>query len=361
MKALVTGANGLIGSHVARALLRSNHQVRLLTRPTSDRSLIEDMQADFVEGDVLAVDDIVRAAEGCDVIFHTAVAFAYQRQSGDDIDRVAVDGTANVLNAAKAQRIQRVIVTSSSVVFGYSTTPDSVDESRLAAEVVGQPAYVQAKVRQDREALRLADQLDLEVVLICPTMAVGPGGARLGPSNAMVVQYLADPFGSTYEGGVNVIAAEDVGEGHVQLAVSGGAGERYILGGDNLSWTEIHTMVAELCGLPPPRLVAAPSMTYLAAWAEEGLSRLQNRVPIATREQASMTGRYYWYSSDKAARAGFLARPARDAIAEAISWLVTTPHVSREMRTAITLHRDVYAARDGMAFELSKPPCRETS
>ncbi|MET0577882.1 MAG: NAD-dependent epimerase/dehydratase family protein [Ilumatobacteraceae bacterium] len=346
MRALVVGANGLIGAHVSEALVDSGHEVRGLIRATSDLSSIDGLTIDLVEGDVLDPGTVAAATSGCDVVFHTAVPFAYAGQVHDDVDRVANEGTANVLRACASSGVTRVVVTSSSVVLGYSLVPAPLDEGQDVSDAARiEPGYVRAKIRQDHESLQLAEDLGLEVVLACPKMTIGRQPARLGPSNAIVVQYLADPFRSTYAGGINIVAAPDVGRGHVVLAEQGRSGHRYLLGGDDLTWPEVHAAIADLCGIAPPRFTAAPAVTYWSAATEELLARVRRRSPLATREQASMTGRYYWYSSAKATALGYHARPAREALADTIAWLVTTDHVSREMRASMTLHRDVYDAR----------------
>jgi dihydroflavonol-4-reductase len=346
VRALVVGANGLIGAHVSEALVDSGHEVGGLVRPTSDLSSIDGLSIDLVEGDVLDVGVLADATSGCDVVFHTAVPFAYAGQVDDDVDRIATEGTANVLRACASSGVARVVVTSSSVVLGYSLVPTPLDEGHDASDTTRiERGYVRAKVRQDRASLQLAEELGLEVVLACPTMTVGRQPARLGPSNAIVVQYLADPFCSTYAGGINIVAAPDVARGHVVLAEQGRSGHHYLLGGDDLTWPDVHAAIADLCGIAAPRFTAAPSVTYWSAATEELLARVGRRPPLATREQASMTGRYYWYSSAKAAALGYRARPAREALADTIAWLVTTDHVSREMRASMSLHRDVYDAR----------------
>jgi dihydroflavonol-4-reductase len=176
-------------------------------------------------------------------------------------------------------------------------------------------------------------------------MAVGPFSPTLGPSNAVILTYLADPFRFTYPGGCNIVSARDVGRGHALLASVGAPGERYILGGENLAWEEIHRVVADLCGVDAPSITAGHAALYVAAAAEEVRAQFAGRPPLTTRAQASMIGRYYWYSSAKAQRAGYTARPARGAIAEAVAWLVASHHVWRELRTRIRLHGDVYDER----------------
>jgi dihydroflavonol-4-reductase len=187
--------------------------------------------------------------------------------------------------------------------------------------------------------------LGVEVVFACPTMSVGPFGAALGPSNGLVTAYLADPMRLTWAGGCNIAAVEDVAAGHRLLAERGDPGARYVLGGENMAWRQIHGLVAELAGVAPPRAEASAVACYGLAVAEETRARLTGKPPLATRAQARMVGRYYWYSHGRAAALGYRARPARDALAGALAWLSATPHVSRETRAGMRLSREVHAAR----------------
>lgn len=344
-RALVTGGNGLIGTHLVRVLLARGYQVRVFVRPAADATALSGLPIERHVGDVRSLEDLRAAADGCALLFHTAVPFAYAGQVDDDVTRIAVEGTRNVLHAAKATGISRVVVTSSSVVFGYATRAERVDIAAGPVAPSGQPDYVLAKVRQDDAALRLAADLGVEVVLACPTMAVGPFAPRLGPSNAIVVQYLADPTRATYPGGIDVVAVEDVASGHLLIAESGRSGHRYVLNGEALTWEQVHTIVAELTGVEPPRWTATHLAAYLAATGEEVRARLGRRAPLVTREQASMVGRYYWYADDEAAALGYTSRPAREALVRAIAWLAARPPISRELRATMHLHPDVHAAR----------------
>ena len=348
MRALVTGANGLIGCHVVRALLGDGYAVRAFVRPTADLVSLDGLPCELHHGDVLDAAAVRDAVAGCDLVFHAAVPFAYAGQVRDPVERIASVGTSNVLHAAKAKGVPRVVVTSSSVVFGYRMSPEVIDES---AGLSGgdSSGYVAAKLRQDEATVRLATDLGVDVVLVCPTMSVGPFAPRLGPSNAIIVQYAADPLHMTYPGGVNIAAAEDVAAGHVLAGEFGRPGRRYLLGGENLTWPDIHHTVAELCGLPSPQLTIGHTQAYLAAAAEELRAKLERRPPLTTREQAQMVGRYYWYDHSDAAELGYAPRPAREALAGAVAWLAASPHISREVRTTMHLHADAYAARRATA------------
>ncbi|MBW3579200.1 MAG: NAD-dependent epimerase/dehydratase family protein [Actinobacteria bacterium] len=345
MRALVTGGNGLIGANLVRTLIREGHEVRPLVRAGADLSSLDGVPVTPQVGDVLNTQSIRDAADGCDVVFHTAVPYVYGAEVDADLVEVAVTGTANVLSAAAASGSRRVVVTSSSVVFGYRMTPEVVDTSGGLTDGHDQPVYVAAKIHQDRAAVERGARLGIDVVLVCPTVCVGPHATRLGPSNAMIVQVLVDPVGVTYQGGGNVVAVQDVARGHLLAATHGRPGQRYLLGGENLTWEQVHNTVAELAGLPHRGVRLNHTLAYLAAGAEELRARLAGRPAVTSREQSSMVGRYYWYRHDQATQLGYTPRPARRALAEALAWLVASRHVSRETRTRLHLHADVFAAR----------------
>ncbi len=346
MKALVTGAAGLIGAHLVRALLARGWQVRALVRETSRRDSLAGLPVEIAIADVLnAGRELDLACAGCDIVFHTAAHFAYSGIDAATLHATAVTGTETVLAACARMGVPRVVVTSSSVVFGHRDAATCVDEMAGLASGDGEPPYVAAKIAQHRRALELGVALKLDVRLACPTMTLGPTGGRLGPSNGLVVAYLADPFGCTYPGGCNLVAARDVANGHALIAEHGAPGESYLLGSENLTWQQIHTAIAELAGVAPPRLELNRTLTFLAATAEELRATMDGRAPLSTRGQAAMVGRYYWYSHRKAAALGYAPGPARAALIEAISWLAASPHISREVRAGMHLAADIYRFR----------------
>jgi dihydroflavonol-4-reductase len=347
MKALVTGANGLIGANLVRELCAAGHEVRAFVRPTSDRRGLADLPAEIVYGDVLQPETLVAAAEGCDLLFHTAAVFAYWGHSADELTTIAVDGARHAVEAAQRAKIRRMVLTSSSVVLGSSAHPALRDE-RSEPNERDAPPYVAAKVAQERAAFQRAAELGLELVAVCPTISVGFPDYHLSPSNALIVAYLTDPFRLTYPGGCNIVSARDVARGHILAATAGTPGERYLLGSQNLDWPTIHRTISELCGVPGPHLHTNHTGAYLAATAEELRARLMRTPPSTTRTQAKMVGRHYWYSHARAAALGFAPRPARRALAEAIAWLVASPHISRQLRATLALSREVYDARNSM-------------
>lgn len=345
MKALVTGASGLIGAHIVQALLQAGHCVRALVRPTSKRGRLEGLPIAWAVGDVLQPGDLLAACQGCDVVFHTAAHFAYHGVTQTELHDTALTGTENVLRACAEVNVQCAVVTSSSVVYGFSLDAIERDESAALAGRNANPPYVAAKVAQHRRALQLGEMLGVDVRLACPTMTLGSTNAALGPSNGAILAYLADPFGCSYPGGCNLAAAHDVAVGHLLIAAHGMAGEAYLLGSENLAWREVHTMIADLAGIMPPRVEFNHTLAFLAATADELRAAVGGTSPLSTRQQASMIGRYYWYSHAKAARLGYAPRSAREALIETISWLAASPHVSREVRARLHLSDAIWRFR----------------
>jgi dihydroflavonol-4-reductase len=282
------------------------------------------------------------------MVFHAAAVFAYWGVRASDLETTAVQGTLNVLDACRSAKVKRVVLTSSSVVFGSSTRPVLRDESSELREADA-PAYVKAKLAQEQAAFQRAAESGLELVAVCPTIAVGPHDVHLSPSNSIIVTYLSDPFKLTYPGGCNIVSVSDVARGHVLAARLGRAGERYLLGSENLEWWAIQRAISEMCGVPGPFFNTNHTGSYLAATAAELTAWLTRQRPLTTRTQAGMVGRYYWYRHDRAAGLGYSPMPARQALAEAISWLVASPLVSQQLRVTLRLSREVYAARQGIA------------
>lgn len=343
-RSLVTGATGIVGSHVARALLDAGHVVRVLVRRDSDRRAIEGIAVDTCEGDVLDPASVQAAAEGCTWIFHSAAVFAYTGQSAEVQTDLAVRGTRHVLQAAKRAGARRAVVTSSSVTLGSTATPQVLDESAVFAEP-HPAAYTLSKVQQEEAAFDAGARLGLEVVALCPTLVIGGHDYRLGPSNATLVNYLNDPFRSTFLGGCNVISAHDVALAHLVAARSGTPGQRYVAGSENLRWEELHTLVSDLAGTFGPSLLLNHTAAYLAAASVEAAARLAGRRPMVTRDEARMACRFYWYSNARLAALGWTPRSARQALAEALAWVIDRGHVSDTVMARLMLSHEVQAAR----------------
>jgi dihydroflavonol-4-reductase len=332
---LVTGSTGLIGANLTRELLAAGHRVRALVRPESDLRPLHGLPIERFTGDVLQPASLEAAMTGCDWLFHAATPFSYQPEASARQSEVAIDGLRHTLEEGHRAGIKRLILTSSSVVCGSSTRLQ-VRHEQDTLEDPDPPHYISAKAQQEDVARQMAASLNLDLVVVCPALCVGPHDYRLGPSNGALVQYLNDPFRSTFPGGANLVSALDVAIGHRLVAERGQAGERYLLGAENLEWSMIHRVIAELCGLSGPHLYANHTLSFLNAISQELMSAWW-RIPASlTREHTKMIGRYYWYSSEKAASLGYRPRSSRQAMAEALAWLLTSPHITEGIKA--TLH-----------------------
>lgn len=345
MKVLVTGATGLVGGHVVRALHAAGHQVRALARPSSERRDLVALGVEVATGDVLQPETLAPAANGCEVVVHAAAVFAYWGHQPAALDHLATTGTRNVLAAAARAGVRRAVLTSSSVVIGADQSRSVRDEASEAPPD-DRIAYVASKRRQEEAAFATAADLGLELVAVLPTICVGPFDRGLTESNALLVNYLADPYRTTWLGGCNVVAAADVGHGHVLAAERGIPGARYLLGGENLTWHQLHGTVSELCGVTGPLVTANHTASFLAGAAYELIGLLSGKRPPTTRAQARMVGRYYWYGHERAAdELGYRPRPSRAALAEALAWLVHSEHVPASVYQQLHLAPEVLAAR----------------
>jgi dihydroflavonol-4-reductase len=343
VKIAVTGASGLVGGQVVRAAVADGHEVTAIVRSAGSPQLrgldIRQVRAGLTDARRLGA-----ALQGAEGLVHCAAVYAFGGDRAAEVERVNAEGTRAVIRSAAAAGVGRVVVTSSSVTCGSSESPSARDESgQLGQEPTS--AYFASKVAQEHEALTAGEAFGIPVVLALPTVVLGGPFGRLAPSNAIVLRYLLDATRSTYPGGCNVVDVRDVARGHLLLLEHGEAGKRYLLGGHDLTWRRLHTLVAELAGLPGPYAEVPAPVAWVASAAAEAWAKLTGGTPLSTREEALTVGRYYWYTSARAAQLGYAPGPARDAVAASLAWLVISEHVPRLVREALRLAPQVRAAR----------------
>ncbi|HEY5248994.1 MAG TPA: NAD-dependent epimerase/dehydratase family protein [Dermatophilaceae bacterium] len=343
MRIAVTGASGLVGGQVVRAALADGHEVTAIVRSTGSPQL-RGLDLRQVRAGLMDARRLGAALQGVDGLVHCAAVYAFGADRADEVERVNAQGTRAVIESAARAGVGRVVVTSSSVTCGSGELPSARDESAsLGQEPTS--AYFASKVAQEQEALSAGEASGIPVVLALPTLVLGGPFGRLAPSNAIVLRYLLDPTRSTYPGGCNVVDVRDVARGHLLLLEQGEAGQRYLLGGQDLTWRMLHTLVAELAGLPGPYAEVPAPVAWVASAVAEGWAKLTGEAPLSTREEALTIGRYYWYSSERAARLGYQPRVPREAVAASLAWLVISDHVPRFVRESLTLAQEVRKAR----------------
>lgn len=338
-KALVTGASGFIGSRLVRNLVERGDEVKAFIRPTASRSLLEGLPVEIVEGDITIEHTIYRALAGCDRVYHVAAAYKMWDADPAKIMEPAIAGTRVVLGAIqkRGSRIRRTVVTSSVAAVGTNPAPEPMDEE-YSFNLEQSEIYILAKRRAEELALSMANEMP--IVVVNPTGVFGPGDARPTPSGTMVVRYLnwrAPIAFPGSPGGISIVDVDDVCQGHIAAMEKGRVGHRYILGGDNLSLTQIFEMMSSITGLRGPGKPPAKGLAELAGRAMELMARLTGGEPDVTYKLArDFFDTFMWVTSAKAeTELGYKHRPARKTLARAIRWYLDRGYVSPQIAAEI--------------------------
>lgn len=321
MKALVTGATGFIGGHVAAELVRRGYEVRALVREGCDRRRIATLDVELAFGDLRDRASLERALAGCDYLFHVAAAYTFWAPDPRLIYDTNVRGTANVLAAARAAGIKKVVYTSTESTVGIARNGGLGTE-----ELVGDPRqlagdYKKSKFLAERLALEMCHQ-GLPLVVVNPTTPVGPGDVKPTPTGQIIVDFLNRQMPAYVNTGLNLVDVDDVAKGHVLGLEKGRLGERYILGHRNLTLREILGLLAGISGLPAPRvrlpLWLALGAGHVSQFAADKVTHRPPRIPLAAVKVAR---HFRHFDCSKAVRElGLPQTPIEEALAEAVHW-----------------------------------------
>ncbi len=314
---LVTGSTGFIGSHLCRALVQCGHEVRAFHRASSRTLALEGLEVEHVLGDVLDLDSLWAAMRGVDWVFHAAARVAHWRE-GATIIETTVAGTANVLKAARAAGVGRVVYTSSVAALGVPRPGEMLDESHTFNYPPGRWPYGYAKHLAEKEVLAATDA-GLDCVIVNPASVFGAGDLNL-ISGELVIRVARRRLPVTTRGGMNVVHIADVVAGHLAAASRGRPGARYILGGENLPHSEIIRLIAHAVGVSPPKIELPPSLVRLAAIGVDMINPIFH-LPY-NGELLRLSTRFFYYDTARAHRELGLSepRPFRQAISEAVAW-----------------------------------------
>ena len=288
MKALVTGATGFVGAAVTRALLAAHWQVRVLVRKQSDRRNIDNLDVEVAEGGLDDSAALACAAQDCAALFHVAADYRLGAPDPSQLYRTNVDGTRNVLDAAKRAGVQRIVYTSSVATIGIPGDGTAGDESTPAAlqDMIGH--YKRSKYLAE-EAVRTAARAGNPVIIVSPSTPVGPGDVKPTSPARLVLDAAAGRMPAYVDTGLNIVHVDDVAAGHLLAFERGRVGERYILGGQDMSLREILQLIASLVGRKPPRLRLPYGAVLPIAYLAEGYARLSGRSGRITLEGVRMS------------------------------------------------------------------------
>jgi dihydroflavonol-4-reductase len=319
VKALVTGGSGFIGSRLAAALAERGAEVRVLCRTGSRLEALAGLPVRVVVGDVLDGESLRRAAAGCDVVFHAAAISSYWRTTGAEVYRVNVDGTRNVLTACRAAGVSRVVYTSSVAAVGVPPEGTvATEECPFDAFSAGWP-YADSKRRAEDE-VRRAVAGGQWAVIVNPAAVVGAGDHNL-ISGSLIVESARRRIPACPPGGLCLADVDAVAEGHLRAAEEGRPGERYILGGENLTYREMTAIIARIAQRPPPRRTIPPWALEPFATAVDAYNRISGRTPTLNGIQVRQSGRHLYYDSGKAVRElAYPIMPFAGAAEKAYGW-----------------------------------------
>jgi dihydroflavonol-4-reductase len=321
MRAFVTGGTGFIGGAVVRRLLEAGYAVRALVRPGADTRQLDGLPVERLSGDLRDLDPLRRAMAGCDWVFHVAALYSYWGHRPEEFYETNVEGTRRMLEAAGQTGVARVVYTSSIAVLGLHNdhTPATEDTPSTLDDRIG--PYQRSKFLAEEVARDHARQ-GLPVVTVNPSTPVGVGDHKPTPTGQIIVDYLNGRMFAYVDTGLNIVDVEDVATGHLLAAERGRVGERYILGGENLTLKQILDLLAQISGRPPARF-RIPHLVALAwSYVDVALARLNpRRTPAATPEKVRLSRRYEFFDPGKAVRElGLPQTPAREGLRRAVEW-----------------------------------------
>ena len=320
MKALVTGATGFVSAAVARRLLGDQWQVRVLARQGSDRRNLKGLDVEVIEGDLTDVNSLQHVAQGCEGLFHVAADYRLGARDPAQLYRANVEGTRNVLSAAHRTGVRRMVYTSSVATIGIPADGTPGDE-RTANSLENMIGHYKRSKYLAEEVAREAAREGISVVIVSPSTPVGPGDLKPTPTGQLVLDAAAGRMPAYVDTGLNIVHVDDVAAGHLLAYGRGKAGERYILGGEDMTLRNILGQISRLVGRKPPRVRLPYGVVLPIAYVAEGFARISGRSGRITLEGVRMSRKRMFFSSAKAARElGYTARPAVHAFEDAIRW-----------------------------------------
>lgn len=320
---LLTGATGFIGWHVARRLLARGHAVRALVRQSSK---VRELDVEVVTGDLRDSESLERAVAGCGVVFHVAADYRLWARDPSVLYRSNVEGTRNLLTAARKAQVDRVVYTSTVGCISIpEDRPGSEDMEVHLEEMTG--AYKRSKFQAEQVALDFAGS-GFPVVIVNPTAPIGDHDFRPTPTGKIVVDYLKGAMPAFVDTGLNLVDVQDTAEGHLLALERGRPGQRYILGCENLTLEQILARLAEISGGKAPRWRIPYWVAYAAGLASTGWANLTGHEPRAPLDAVKMARKKMFVSSDKAKRElGFNPGPVDGALKRAVDWFRANGYV----------------------------------
>ncbi len=324
MKTLITGASGFVGAAVLRELLKKGHKVKALVRQSSVLDNLKNLDVEIVQGDLKDRDSLKRCLKNCKYLFHVAADYRLWVPRPQEIYQNNVKGTENLMEEALNSEIEKIVYTSSVAVLGKPTEGDIADEKTpvSVSQMIGH--YKKSKFLAEEKVKELYKTRKLPVVIVNPAAPVGPRDIKPTPTGKMVLDAAMKKIPAYLDTGLNIVHVDDVAKGHMQAFNKGKLGERYILGGENLTLKEMLEIISILCGNKPPKIRLPRKPLYPIGYVFEIFARLFNiKNPMLTVDMIRMAEKKMFFSSEKAKKElNYKYKSAKNALKDAIQWFI---------------------------------------
>lgn len=328
-KILVTGASGFVGSAVARKLVEAGFSVRALVRGTSPRAHLAGLGLDFFEGDLRDRKSVERAIAGMRYVFHVAADYRLWARDPSEIFASNVEGTRNLMEEAMRAGVERVIYTSSVATIALRSDGMAADETTPLREDQGIGAYKRSKIAAERLVEAMVAERGLAAVIVNPSTPIGPGDVRPTPTGRIIIEAAKGRIPAFIDTGLNLVHVDDVASGHLAALRHGKIGERYILGGQDVLFSQMLRDIAGLVGRRAARVRLPWRALIPVAFVAEAVANVTGREPFATLDGVYMAKYRMFFASTKAEQElGYRSRRYIEGIDDAVRWFRDAGYLS---------------------------------
>lgn len=324
--AFVTGGTGFVGANLVRVLLEEGYNVRALVRPTSSLNNLQHLDVEIVQGD-LNDSDLASKMQGCSVLFHVAALYSLWQDDRDALYRSNVEGTKNILNAARKAGIERTVYTSSVAAIGVGENGQPVDETHQSPveKLIGD--YKKSKYYAEQEAKKAA-KAGQDIVIVNPSTPIGAWDIKPTPTGDIILRFLRRQMPGYVNTGLNLIHVEDVAKGHLLALEKGKRCDRYILGNQNISLQSLLEKLSQITGIPAPQQEIPAWLPLSVAWVDEKILSSLGKTPSVPLDGVRMARQKMYYDASKAVRELNLPQtPIETALEDAVNWFITQNYV----------------------------------
>ena len=334
MKILLTGSTGFVGSSMARLLLQEGYEVKVLVRTNTDRRNIDELDLEVVTGDLRDFQSLKSATRGCEGLYHVAADYRLWVRNPQEIYDANVEGTKNLMKAAGDAGVERIVYTSSVAVLGIKKnhSPASENEPVSLIDMVGH--YKRSKFLAEKCVREMIIRDGLPAVIVNPSAPVGARDIKPPPTGRIIVDYVNGRMPAYVDTGLNLVHVDDCALGHLLAFKNGKVGERYILGGENLTLHKILLILGNITGKRVTKVKIPHKLLVPLAYSSELIARVTNSEPRLNLDTLHMSQKRMYFSSDKAMKElGYKSRSADEALRDAVKWFNIKQYFNHRLKT----------------------------